>query len=173
MANHHVNSSLHSDLPFGHGHRHGGAFGAGATRSRIITQTGSRAGLLVLGPESKRPVVTPAAPDENGRYCVPVWDLMMGRLEGAWLIRPDGTTMIISDIRVRGVMLCGMQAKANVALWGGLRGTLNLDEIKSLVWELVGRNPRAYPHKSRLRARRLITCARSLDGIIAALRRER
>jgi hypothetical protein len=138
-----------------------------------MTQTGSRAGLLVLGPESRRPVVISAAPDEYGRYRVPLWDLMTGRLEGAWLIRPDGTTLIVSDIRVRGVGLAGLRAEANVALWGGLRGTLNLDEIKSLVWELVGRNPRAYPHKSRLRARRLITCARSLDGIIAALRRER
>jgi hypothetical protein len=173
MANQHVsqhlNSSLHSDLPFGRDD----AFGAGAARSRSMTRSRSRAGLLVLGPESNRPVVTSAAPDDNGRYRVPLWDLMTGRLEGAWLIRPDGTTMIISDIRVRGVGLAHMQAQAKVALWGGLRGTLNLDEIKSLVWELVGRNPRAYPHKSRLRARRLITCARSLDGIIAALRRER
>ncbi len=97
----------------------------------------------------------------------------MGRLNGAWLIRPDGTTIIVSDIRVSGLGLSGLRGEANVALWGGLRGTLNLPEIKSLVWELVTRNPRAYPHKNRLRARRLITCARSLAGIIAALRRER
>lgn len=171
MATQPLNSSLHSDLPFGHGHRHG--FGAGSTQARTHTRIGSRAGLLVLGPDSPRPLVTCAAPDENGRYQVPLWELMVGRLEGAWLIRPDGTTTIISDIRVRGVGLHGLRAEAKVALWGGMRGTLNLNEIKSLVWELVTRNPRAYPHKNRVRARRLITCARSLDGIIAALRRER
>lgn len=171
MATQPLNSSLHSDPPFGHGHRHG--FGTGTTHARTITGIGSRAGLLVLGPESGRPLVTCAAPDQHGRYRVPLWELMMGRLAGAWLIRPDGSTTIISDIRVRGVGMHGLRAEANVALWGGLRGMLNLDEIKALVWELVTRNPRAYPHKSRVRARRLITCARSLDGVIAALRRER
>lgn len=171
MAKQLLNSSLHSDLPFGHGHRQG--FGTGAERSRILTQTGSRAGLLVLGPESTRPLITCAAPDQNGRYRVPLWELMAGRLEGAWLIRPDGTTTVVSDIRVRGVAVAQLRVEAKVALWGGLRGTLNLDDIKSVVCELVARNPRAYPHKSRLRARRLISCARSLDGIIAALRRER
>lgn len=162
MANHHINSSLQGGLPYGD--RHGGA-----TRARIMTASGSRAGLLVLAPESDKPLVAPAAPDLHGRYRVPLWDLMMGRLEGAWLIRPDGTTMIVSDIRMRAVGLSGLRPRGVVALWGGLRGTLNLDEIKALVWELVARNPRAYPHKSSLRARRLITCARSLDGIIAAL----
>ena len=169
MAQHSTHSSLHSDLPM----QHGRALGTGATRARIITQSGSRAGLLVLGAETPRPLVTSAAPDENGRYGVPLWQLLKGRLDGAWLIRPDGTTTVVSDIRVRGVHLAGMRPQVSVALWGGLRGVLSLEEIKALVWELVTRNPGAYPHRNRLRAQRLIRCARSLDGIIAALRRER